>query len=254
MEKKGNLLQVIEKCYIENEELILKISSLKERNAWEYSIELDENTKLLSIKETFVTKSGFKMIFAFMNKVQVILGSWKPMQSLIVIDDIFNDKISFNYSNFNDLIRLNKELCHVGKKYRLFGQSAEAKEELDKFFKNLSRIQSDLYSLLSLVADQPKKDISAYQTALNNANQHISNLYKALISSDSSPLKQTQISILPIEDKADRKVSDTRSRAVSNIKTSNLEDFTKSLGMSDSATSDKTPQPTDDDDYYNSDS
>ncbi len=107
--------------------------------------------------------------------VSKIISEWKKSLSITKIDDVFNDNINFSCKYFNDIIRLNKEMVSVSKKYRLFGETEQSKIELNKFKNNYEVLQTGLGEIeLTLI------DTNSDLEDIINAVGQINNLFKTL--------------------------------------------------------------------------
>lgn len=60
---------------------------------------------------------------------------------------IFNDKISYKVTSFNDVRYLNEVMLPVATKFELFGISEKALQELEKFKTNFELLQTALGKL-----------------------------------------------------------------------------------------------------------
>jgi len=74
-------------------------------------------------------------------EVSTIISEWCPTEQLHIVDDFFNDNIDYCCVNFEDVVRLNKEMARVGQKYRIFDCTQTALDVIQSFLTNLEIIQ-----------------------------------------------------------------------------------------------------------------
>jgi len=134
-------LKKIKAIGIVNEEIIQRIKN-KQKMVTSYHYKVIQGSFKFEVKET---KDEID--------VSAFLSVWKPNVKMGVIPDLFKDKINFNCSNFDDVVRLNGEMPLVAEHYKMFGGSAEAIEVIEKFKANLELLQVCLGSLEEKLMD-----------------------------------------------------------------------------------------------------
>lgn len=148
-----DLLKKINAIALVNEEIIARIRAKKEVQTYSYAITTDtsaDKKKLVVKCEQVVCKTPAASIVA----------TFKPACKFAEIPDIFNDKISYTCSSFDDLARINQQMLPVARKFDLFGNSDKAVKELEKYKINfelvqtqLGRIEEQLIDAKSIVAE-----------------------------------------------------------------------------------------------------
>ncbi len=142
----STLLKKIHAIAKTNDEIIARVQNTKEVSSFSYILKqniLAGGQPTFSITEKKFSKSATGVISSWRNNNSITLQ---------VVPDVFNDRVEYNLVSFRDVIRLNAALLLVPllclffielylfslfyfrlQKYRLFGESAEAKQELEKF-------------------------------------------------------------------------------------------------------------------------
>jgi hypothetical protein len=114
------LLKKIQAIATVNNEIIVRIKSKEKVIFFKYEMGMKrESAFQITLKETKEEIDA-----------KNISCTWKGPPLMIPIPDIFNDKININCTSFEDLERLNNEILQVSLKYRLFGESDDAKNEM----------------------------------------------------------------------------------------------------------------------------
>jgi len=92
-----------------------------------------EKEKFFTLAEEKITARGASL-----------LQSLTLNLNLIIIDDVFNDKLNYNCTSFEQIQYLNKAMLPVAMKYALFGDSEKAIAETRKFLTNFEILQTGL--------------------------------------------------------------------------------------------------------------
>jgi hypothetical protein len=116
-----------------------------------------------------------------------ILCAWTTNSKLETIWDVFNDKIDYNVTTFEQVVSLNDKMLEVVRKYQLFGESDKAKTELSKFKTNFEVLQTMLGSIESKLLS-PNSDIAS----INQKVDQINKLFKE-VSEVCSPVPYTSV-------------------------------------------------------------
>lgn len=150
----------------QNDEIIKHINGVKVVNRFHYNITQSMVNKCFKfdVTEKQVEESGSS-----------IINSWTLSISMIVIPDIFNDKINYSCSKFSDLVRLNNEMHVVIQKYELFGDSERARQETQKFLENFRLIQKQLKLIEASLTHEISK-LEELKNKLNDINSQFENL------------------------------------------------------------------------------
>lgn len=74
-----------------------------------YRNQNENNKRYFSTSTNAVNENAYKL-----------LNKWQPRYAIKAIDDIFNDKINYDITNFEQLVNLNEEMLRVAQKYSLF--------------------------------------------------------------------------------------------------------------------------------------
>jgi hypothetical protein len=117
------------------------------------------------------------------NPAQTVIAQWRGPTELTQIPDIFNDKLNFRCVEFQDLVRLNRDMVTVAHKYKLF-DSGPAIQEIDKFENNYRLIQTALRQLLEIINTGGRGHLADIQYQLESINScvaELQNKYKNLL-------------------------------------------------------------------------
>lgn len=104
--------------------------------------------------------------------VSSILRGWSDAPRLATPTDMFHDRMDYSIATFPDLERVNTAMLAVVNKYRMFGDTAEAREEVAHFVGNFDAIRAALGAILASLADSPSKasaathELAAVNTAI----------------------------------------------------------------------------------------
>ena len=107
---------------------------------------------------------------------QTIVAQWKGSIELTQVPDVFNDKINFQCGNFQDLVRLNRDMSIVAHKYDLFGDGPRAINEINKFESNYRRIQTALRQVLELINTGGRGHLADIEEQLQCINSYVAEL------------------------------------------------------------------------------
>lgn len=107
------------------------------------------------------------------------IAAWSEDVNLTKVEDIFNDKIDYSCSCFQDIVRLNESLLGVAKKYELFGESEKAIKEVEKFKAN--------FELLHFYLGQIERQAIDTESELNKYNTEVEELNKILLRLKQNP-------------------------------------------------------------------
>lgn len=99
-----------------------------------------------------------------------LLNKWQPKFQIQAIEDIFNDKINYNITNFEQLVTLNEEMLRVAQKYSLFDGTKSALAVLAQFLSNFEVIQLELGIIEESLTDAESQEdeLTEEMNALNN--------------------------------------------------------------------------------------
>lgn len=153
-----------------NQELIARIRTIG-----------DETTQFKNYyvqKRDEVNEQGFFFVEEVIEDLprSSILENWKKAITLKKPVDLFNDKLNFICTTFEDICRLNEGMLGVVDKF-LFLDPKRAKSELEKFKANFEILQQSLGEVEGTfhnVSDFSK--LQSYQNELNDINQRIGHL------------------------------------------------------------------------------
>ncbi|CAF1127374.1 unnamed protein product [Rotaria magnacalcarata] len=101
------------------------------------------------------------------------LNDWRGKIDIYEISDVFNDKINYSCTNYQDLQRLNKDMLLAVRKYELFGDSDSAQRELSKFKQNFMQIQAALRQLSELITTGGSGHLTSIREQLDNINNQL---------------------------------------------------------------------------------
>jgi hypothetical protein len=102
-----------------------------------------------------------------------VANGWRETIDLTSIPDIFNDKINYSCTTYQDLKRLNGEMLRVAQKYELFGDSEKAHKEIAEFENNFRIIQAALKRITELHRTGGSGHLANIQEQLDNVNNQI---------------------------------------------------------------------------------
>ncbi|CAF4225456.1 unnamed protein product [Rotaria sp. Silwood2] len=107
-----------------------------------------------------------------MSQAETVVSEWRDVIELINIEDVFNDKISYSCNDYQDLIRLNRDMLPIVKKYEFFGDGHQPLQAINKFTENFRRIQGALQELRT----GGRSHLNDINQRLNNINNEIKDL------------------------------------------------------------------------------
>jgi hypothetical protein len=105
--------------------------------------------------------------------IKSILNSWQGVVNLEVIPDMFNDRISYSCSSYQDIQKLNEQMLSIAQKYEVFGDSERAQQEIRKLEHNFVKIQSALKELVQLAKTGGGGHLSSIQEQVDNVNNQL---------------------------------------------------------------------------------
>ncbi|CAF1123401.1 unnamed protein product [Didymodactylos carnosus] len=108
--------------------------------------------------------------------VKQVIDQWHQPIELIAIQDIFNDRLNYRCIHFNDLAQLNKAMFIVVQKYKLFGDTDESKQEVEKFLFNFQSIHDNGLKQIQKQLDAPKSDLEDLKKKIDDINYQIENM------------------------------------------------------------------------------
>lgn len=155
----------IEKTAKLNEDLIVKIDQLTGQIDFVTFTIRSENQQFHIANETKQRRS-----------IQELKSEWRNSITLIDIDDIFNAKLIFECENYQDLVRLNREMLLLTNKYKLLRDESNVSENLSQFEENFRRVHSSLQKLFELLTNEGRDDREDIQGQLDNINNQICHL------------------------------------------------------------------------------
>jgi hypothetical protein len=152
-----------------NQEIINRINTQGEERmqTMSYSIHQkeSENKMLFFVEENVEETCG-----------STIIASWKKDITLKIPIDLFNDKLDYKCSTFEDIVRLNTSMLFVIEKYT-FLDPKRAQSELEKFKNNFEVLQTclgDIDGIFYNISNDSK--LNYYRTELEDINQRFNNL------------------------------------------------------------------------------
>ncbi|CAF1282823.1 unnamed protein product [Didymodactylos carnosus] len=156
-----------------NDQLITKIDTARKTNAQMPTIEYivisthspDSKKLSLNVREHKSSKPA-----------STIINSWRNLIELTVIPDLFNDNLNYKCEKYSDLVRLNKEMFVVAQKFELFGDSARAKAELEKFLTNFQSLHNNGFKQVEKLLAEPHSDLQQISKKVNDINCQIENM------------------------------------------------------------------------------
>lgn len=160
------LYQTIKSIHDANEETITKIDESADVlvNHFKYNappeISEDGSSCTFKLEVTPVT-----------DPAKTLVSKWRTELVLINVFDIFNLKIAYEGSTYDDLKRLNKEMFEGVERYNMFydDDSKKGRVELKKFVQNFRIIQKHINDVHSLCEDQSNK-AKEIEAILSDAN------------------------------------------------------------------------------------
>jgi len=161
--KDVELLSKIQAIAHINEEIFTRIKN-KKKVVTGFRYEINQGSLSIEIKEI---KEELE--------VQNLLKIWEPKIELKSVEDIFNDNIDYTCKKFEDIIRLNNQMNKVVQKFRRFGGSSEAIEDITSFMYNFELLQVSLGSL-----EEKMLDVNSQFEKLNKMAEEVNQKMKIL--------------------------------------------------------------------------
>eukprot|EP01127_Copromyxa_protea_P000372 TRINITY_DN10304_c0_g1_i1.p1 TRINITY_DN10304_c0_g1~~TRINITY_DN10304_c0_g1_i1.p1 ORF type:complete len:148 (+),score=22.90 TRINITY_DN10304_c0_g1_i1:95-538(+) len=104
---------------------------------------IEEFEEMLTAQAEFVASYSYHVQgswpkFSLSEKTQKIsvkdcCAAWSTTEKLVPVPDIFNDKLDYTCAQYKDIVRLNKEILPVARKFTYFDCSASALGALEQF-------------------------------------------------------------------------------------------------------------------------
>jgi hypothetical protein len=165
-----DVIKIIEATAKVSDEIINQINEMTgELNLMTYII-TRKNNEEYTINENMNT-----------SEVATVVFKWQDAIELIIIEDVFNDKIDYTCNTYEDMIRLNRDMLAVVKKYESFGNEPQRLQVVNKFYQNFHRIQEALQKLLLFLRTGGQchlNDIKQRLNKINNELKDLQNKYK----------------------------------------------------------------------------
>lgn len=162
--------------------ILRDIATIKQQN--DQKIEHINTTKVVNTFKYFVSRSIVERCLKLdvieqqvEQNANEITKAWCSSTQMIVIPDIFNDKLNYSCQTYSDLIRLNSEMFTVAQKYELFGDSEKARQEILKFSQNFRLIEAALDQIEKSLSHGRSK-LEEIKHQLNGINSQLENLMK----------------------------------------------------------------------------
>jgi len=157
-----------------NQELILRINQIG-----------DETTQFtnyyIQARPEPSPEKGFFFIEQVVEELprSSLLENWKKSITLKKPIDLFNDKINFNCTNFQDITRLNESMLGVIDKF-LFLDPKRAQSELVKYKSNFETLQQclgEIEGALNNVTNFYESKLKAYQSEVDDINTRLNGVF-----------------------------------------------------------------------------
>jgi len=169
MERKDTiLLQQIAALAKVNNEIIERLKSKINANiivGYKYTLSNNGRTEnALSVSENKITEQASN-----------ILASWCPSENLIKLKiDYFNDNLDFSCDNFEDIIRLNKEMVRVSEKYTIFDCTESALDVIKNFKLNFETLHVFLGDIEQKFQDEQSR-LEKLEKSASQLNENLKN-------------------------------------------------------------------------------
>jgi hypothetical protein len=108
---------------------------------------------------------------------QTVVAQWEVSTELTKIPDVFNDRLNFQCANFQDLVRLNRDMAEIAYRFK-FLRDEPAIVELNKFLSNYCLIQMALKQLFQLINTGGRGHLADIQRQLQSINSCVAELQK----------------------------------------------------------------------------
>jgi len=120
-----------------------------------------------------------------------ICDAWSTKQSLVAVDDIFNDKLDFTCLSFSDIIRLNKTLLPVARKFKFFDCTESAINALKQFLETYEHLDVFLGEIESILALQDASSEKEKHTkVVDDLNAEVKNKFEKMVAANQKQLDQ----------------------------------------------------------------
>jgi len=139
------LLKKIQAIVTINEEIIQRVKA-KQSVVTSCNFTVVQGQFTVEVKETKESQNA-----------QDLIKLWQAKVELTPVEDIFNDKIEYTCTTIDDVGNLNGQILRVAQKFKRFGGSSEAVEDLIKFKENVEKIQVCLGELEEKLMDVDSK-------------------------------------------------------------------------------------------------
>ncbi|CAF3121495.1 unnamed protein product [Rotaria socialis] len=179
-------LETIEKLAQTNNDIIAQLNTNNDMtpqlNTNHYSMaQSNENSRsTMNLVTYHITHSNGALFVQEQNTHKYynqFLNDWRGKIDIQEISDVFNDKINYSCTNYQDLQRLNKDMLIAVRKYELFGGSDSAQRELSKFQENFVKIQAALRQLSELITTGGSGHLTSIREQLDKINKQLKLLW-----------------------------------------------------------------------------
>lgn len=146
------LLKKIKALSTVNQEIIDRIKAKKSVVTYKYSLASNLQSAQSPLNELPLFFREAKQE----QDAQQLISSFKPNISqspLTAVDDIFNDRLNYTCSSFQDIVRLNADIPRVAQKFDLLREE-KAVPYVRQFLENLNTLQVALGQLDGMLRDQ----------------------------------------------------------------------------------------------------
>jgi len=165
------------------EDIIIGYDYTLSQNMQKQSINVrsDLPSKVFSISDRKITKNASE-----------IINAWCPVKELQKIDDFFNDNLDYNCNSFSDIIRLNKEMVRVSKKYVIFDCTQTAINVISSFLDNIEILQTFLGEIETLLSQSSPSKLEKLTAQINSLNKTLEGVAKSVVevNEDEQKIKQ----------------------------------------------------------------
>jgi hypothetical protein len=158
-----------------NSEIIQRLSQPQQQRVVAYKYYVEYADQSFKVREEKEERPGTRVFNPLLTSVSPFVADWRGNVDLIRVDDIFNDKIDYDCTCFQDIVRLNEALLGVAKKYELFGESEKAINEVEKFKANFESLHLSLGLVERQVVDTDS-ELAKYRAEVEELNNILSRL------------------------------------------------------------------------------
>jgi hypothetical protein len=168
----SDLMKQIDEIAKNNKEVINRIKAKLSESVVSYSYTVTYTNNATDNRSQFNVNQQ-----SHSTPVNTICSQWRNVDNtLSVIPDIFNDKISFVCSTFNDIIRLNDVMLPIVHKYELFGETEKAFEEVGKFCENFKQLYKALEQLEEKLNKKEESSLPQITERFDNVNNELGDI------------------------------------------------------------------------------